>query len=403
MQALPPPERGGRLEDLRRFVNLPLTAGRDSERAWKLLIAWVLATFRPRGPYPILVLHGEQGSGKSFLVRIIRSLIDPNVALLRSEPRDMREIMIAANNVWVLAYDNLSYLESWFSDALCRLSTGGGLSTRELYSDSEEVIFDAQRPIVVNGIEELATRADLLDRSIILYLTTISEDNRQTEDDLWAQFDKERPHILGAILEMVSGILRHLRSVKLPRLPRLADFATWVTAAEPSLKWKQGTFLEIYEKNRCQAHELALDASVVAVVLQQAIAEGQSWKGTASELLKFLDQAAEEKTTRRQLWPKSPKALSNHLRRLAPNLRAIGMMIDFKRQGGTGDRHIIIERVCRDSSHASQPSYTDDEEAGQRSGDSPEYPSQPVTDGDGRDARVHTLSNVPEEVINLVD
>lgn len=40
--------------------------------------------------------------------------------------------MIAANNSWCLAYDDLSHVPPWLSDALCRLSTGGGFATREL-------------------------------------------------------------------------------------------------------------------------------------------------------------------------------------------------------------------------------------------------------------------------------
>ena len=111
-----------------------------------LLAAWLVAAFRPHGPYPILVLHGEQGSAKSTTARVLRALLDPNTAPLRGEPRDLRDVMIAASNGWIISFDNLSRIPHWLSDALCRLATGGGFSTRELYTDSEEVLFDAQRP-----------------------------------------------------------------------------------------------------------------------------------------------------------------------------------------------------------------------------------------------------------------
>jgi hypothetical protein len=107
---------------------------------------------------------------------VARRLIDPNGAPLRSEPREIRDIMIAATNGWIVAYDNLSRLPDWLSDALCRLSTGGGFSTRELCSDTDEVLFEAQRPVALNGIEELATRADLLDRAVLVYLPRISDE-----------------------------------------------------------------------------------------------------------------------------------------------------------------------------------------------------------------------------------
>src|SRR5205807_197923 len=119
--------------------------------AWTLLVGWLLGAFSPHGPYAMLALHGEQGSAKSTTARILRSLIDPNTSDLRSEPRNARELMIAATDGWVLAFDNLSDIQSWLSDALCRLSTGGGFATRQLHTDDEEVLFDAQRPLLITG------------------------------------------------------------------------------------------------------------------------------------------------------------------------------------------------------------------------------------------------------------
>ena len=60
--------------------------------------------------------------------------------------------MIAATNGWCLAFDNVSVIQAWLSDALCRLATGGGFATRGLYTDDEETIIDAQRPVVLNGV-----------------------------------------------------------------------------------------------------------------------------------------------------------------------------------------------------------------------------------------------------------
>src|SRR5262249_45420596 len=153
---------------------------------WYLLVAWMLAALRPQGPYPLLCLHGEQGSAKSTLARLLRASIDPNAANLRSDPREGRDVMIAATNGWVIALDNLSSLQPWLSDCLCRLATGGGYATRELYSDNEEFILDAQRPVVLTSIEDLASRGDLLDRAIVETLPAIPEERRRPEKELWA-------------------------------------------------------------------------------------------------------------------------------------------------------------------------------------------------------------------------
>jgi len=93
------------------------------------------------------------------------------------------------------------------SDALCRLATGGGLATRELYTDFDEIIFDAQRPIVLNGIEDVATRGDFADRAIVVYLEAISK--VRDEEVFWAEFGAAQPRILAALLDaMVSALSR---------------------------------------------------------------------------------------------------------------------------------------------------------------------------------------------------
>ena len=132
MLPLPVPGRDGSLSDLREFVNV------KDEEAWALLLCWLLHSFRPAGPFPVLVINGEQGSAKSTLTRLLELLLDPNVAAVRAEPRDVRDLMIAAQNSRVLALDNLSSMPTWLSDGLCRLATGGGMATRQLYTDDDE-------------------------------------------------------------------------------------------------------------------------------------------------------------------------------------------------------------------------------------------------------------------------
>src|SRR5262249_9032494 len=154
MHALPVPVAGGKLNELRSYVNLP------EEDAWILFTSWLVATLRPGSPFPILVVNGEQGSAKSTLSRIARALVDPNEAPLRGPPRDARDLMIAAGNSWIVTYDNLSGLSEYLSDCLCRLATGGGFGTRELYTDDGEKLFNVMRPIILNGIEDIVSRAD---------------------------------------------------------------------------------------------------------------------------------------------------------------------------------------------------------------------------------------------------
>ena len=350
MLPLPVPAAGGDLARLRVFVNV------ENDGDWVLLVAWLVGAFRPRGPYPVLVLHGEQGSAKSSTTRALRSLIDPNAAPIRTAPRDERDLMLSARNGWCLAFDNLSHISVSLSDGFCRLSTGGGFATRELYADLDETILDAQRPIVVNGIEEIATRGDLLDRAIILYLPSIPEGKRRSEAGIGADYEPARPALLGALLDAVSAALHNEPTTRLARLPRMADFATWVVAAEPALGWSPGTFLDAYAANRDAANDLTLDASLVSQAVRDFTRDQTgTWTGTATELLKALVEQVDEATTRQKGWPANGRALSNALRRLAPNLRAAGVAITFDiREAGTGKRTLRIGRVANFAPRASQ-------------------------------------------------
>src|SRR5262249_27076965 len=151
-------------------------------------------------------------------------------------------------NSWVTCWDNLSKLPIWLSDALCRLATGGAFATRQLYTDDEEILFKFQRPCIINGIEEVATRSDLIDRTLMLTLPPISPEDRIPEQEFWEQFYEARPKILGALLDAVSGALRRLPTVYVDQSPRMADFARWATAGEAALGMRPGEFLKAYEE-----------------------------------------------------------------------------------------------------------------------------------------------------------
>ena len=292
----------------------------------------------------MLVLNGEHGSAKSTTGKVLRRLVDPSKADLRAEPKDPRDLMIAATNGLVIAIDNISHIPTWLSDALCRLATGGGFSTRTLYENDEEMIFDAQRPVILNGINEIVTRGDLLDRALTLVCPVISEDDRRTEEEFWEEFRQARPVILGALLTAVSHAMAHVEGTKLERLPRMADFAVWAVAAEPALGLEPGKFINAYTGNRELANELVLDSSPVAVHLMSLVNDGH-WEGSAAELLRELNAKSGDKTQELKAWPKNPQSLSGKLRTLAPNLRAVGINVEFDKSSGTNSKRILRIRT----------------------------------------------------------
>lgn len=335
MQPLPVPTRGGSIETLRTFLNV------QTNRDFTLVVAWTLAVLRNQGPYPVLVLSGEQGSAKSTFSAILRSLLDPNTAPLRALPREDRDLFIAANNGPVLAFDNVSGLPSWISDTLCRLATGGGFAVRQLYTDQDEVLFDAARPIVLNGIEDIVSRPDLADRAIFLTLEPIPEERRRPEKELWTAFEVTRPQLLGTLFDAVCHGLKQLPETRLDSLPRMADFALWATACETAL-WPMGTFGAAYAGNRDEAVDSVIESDPVGSAIRSMMTARTEWTGTASELLGTLDEEVGEKVRKAKTWPSSANALSGRMRRAATFLRKVGIDIAFERKGRARTRIIRI-------------------------------------------------------------
>jgi hypothetical protein len=340
MQPLPTPLPGGSVGKLRVFLNV------KSDTDYVLVVAWSLAVLRGQGPYPVISFSGEQGSAKSTSSAILRALLDPNTAPLRALPREDRDLFIAAANGHVLAFDNVSGLPGGISDTLCRLATGGGFAVRQLYTDQDEVLFDASRPVILNGIEDIVTRPDLADRTVFITLEPIQEERRRPEAELWAAFEAERPRILGVLLDAVVHGLKRLPETRLEKLPRMADFALWATACETAL-WPAGTFWTAYCGNRDEAVEGVIDADPIAAAVRVVMATRTHWTGTASELLDALAETAGERVAKSKTWPDSPRALSSRLRRAATFLRKIGIETVFEREGRARTRTIHISTIQR--------------------------------------------------------
>jgi hypothetical protein len=292
MLPLPEPVRGGKIEELRPFLNVG-----GSDNNFVLTVCFILAALRELGPYPVLDLIGEHGAAKSTFSGVLRKLIDPNSAALRALPREDRDLFIAAVNAHLLVFDNISKLPDWISDTLCRLATGGGFATRQLYSDQDEALFDAMRPIILNGIEDFVSRPDLADRTIFLNLKDIADGKRKSLSSFWSDFERAHPRILGAVLDGVAHGLHQLPNTSLKAIPRMADFALWATACEQAF-WEAGTFAKAYEQNRDDAVQMVIEADLVATAVQSFMAARTVWRGTAADLLGALKMAVEEEQTK---------------------------------------------------------------------------------------------------------
>lgn len=335
---LPRPAAGGDLRELAALLNL-----RDG-RQFQLVVAFLLGVLRPEGPFPLLAISGEQGSAKSTFSRLVRSLVDPSAADLLAPPRNEEELMIMAANGHLLAFDNVSNISNAMADALCRLATGGTFAKRRLFTNDEQHLIRACRPVILNGIPDLLHRPDLADRSIGIELPPIADQKRLAESDLRRKLDELQPGLLGGLLDAVSTALRRLPDVTAPALPRMADFVRWVMAAEPALPWTTGTFAEAYAANRSEVQRTTLDNSPIGPLLLEVV----PFAGRVGELLAILERAADPLLRRDRGWPRTARDLGEQVRRLTGPLRSAGVVVTFPGRDKCG-RRVSLESDSRAS------------------------------------------------------
>ena len=320
MRPLPEPRRGGDIALLWQHTNIPA-----NRRV--MVLTWLLDGFRPDTPFPVLELVGEQGSAKSTTQSVLRSLVDPNKVMLRGRPKTVEDIFVAARNNWLVSYENLSGLTAEQQDAFCTLSTGGGFASRQLYTNGEEHVMETKRPVVLNGIAVVATRPDLIDRVIHVDMPTIPPETRKDDADTSAAWERDRPRVFGALLDLFADALRILPTVTLSRKQRMADFERLGEAVARALGFEPGEFQRQYAELVRAGIDRALESNAVAQVLDKYFEERCSpwnWQGTAGQLYDLLNyQPIPDRST----WPKSPKGLADQLRRIAPAYRAKGIEI----------------------------------------------------------------------------
>jgi hypothetical protein len=337
---VPVPSEDGSLDPLWKLLNV-------TPKQRPLLAGALLNGFHPNGPYFVTDYTGEQGLAKSCATRIHRTLIDPNETPLRSPPKEELDLQVQAANNRCVVLDNLSILPGWLSDAICRLATGGGHSSRLFYTNGEEFTLALKRPVILNGIEDVATRPDLAERVLQIELESIPDKRRMSERELWEKYEQLWPIMFSGLLNGLVCALRELPNVKLDALPRMADACLWASAGESAFGWPQGTFMSAYRENLDEGATASVEAHPVGMAIRCLLEDNIEWSGEPSQLLSTLTGIASEELLHAPGWPKTPRALSACMRRLAPALRRGGVKYESFR----GRRRMI--KLCRSANFTS--------------------------------------------------
>ena len=336
MQPMPDPVHGGSIGALWSIANVP-------EAMRPLVLAWLLDCLRPDTPFPGLELVGEQGSGKSTTAEALRRLIDPSGCNLRSAPKSIEDVFVAAGQNHVVAYENISHLTAPMQDALAILSTGGGFAKRQLFTDADEHVINVRRPWLVNGISICVTQQDLVDRVISVECPVIEV--RQSSSQQWQAFEAQLPQLLGALYSLAAAALHELPRVHLAKTdrPRLVEYVTLGMAMHQANEEDANEFLAQFKKTRIEAVARTLDASPVACAVTEFLECNP--QGIDAPVKVILRRLEDFKPMGADAWPRSPKGLGDALRRAAPALRQLG--IECKSMGNIGGKvHWALRRTA---------------------------------------------------------
>ena len=323
--ALPVPERGGALSDLRPFIH-----AKDED--FLVIVAFILACFRPAGPYPIFEIVGEQGGAKSTVTKLIQRLVDPTTTSGRGQARSEQDLAIAAHHRWLIAWDNCSDISHDMSDVLCRLSTGGTFATRTLYSNTAETVLGYCRPCVVNGIANLARRSDLLDRCWSVEVQRIPDHARRKEEEFWAAFDTAAPRIFGAVCDGLATALRDEPTLDLKTTQRLADAERWSCAGATVGGWTPQQVQSSLRGRQIAGLYRAVDEyPELWSKLQKLAVKG--WAGSVPELMEATHQTGSHST------------FGGLLKRLRPVFNGLGVDVEPFRQGHESIRGYRVKKA----------------------------------------------------------
>ncbi|MFE9296305.1 ATP-binding protein [Streptomyces niveus] len=344
MKPLPEPlADGDGLPKLRDLLN-------TSDEGFRLLVGWLVATFIPDLPHPILTFRGEQGTGKSKGAAMVIGIIDPSGAPKRTAPRDIKSWATQAFNSWALCLDNVSIIADWLSDALCRAVTGDGIVDRALYTDDDVVVLEFRRVLAMTTIDAGALAGDLAERLLTIELNLIPDHKRREEAELDAVYADAHASILASLFELLAQVLKVLPDVRLTERPRMADFARVLAAVDQVQGWNT---LESYKSSARDAVADVLDgepfAQAVVALVDSAGSEGVTL--TAQELLDAVH--APDRLPKK--WPKDSTRAAGQLKRLAPALRTVGVDVDDSQRQPKGNRSRLYQLTSSESRRKTAP------------------------------------------------
>ncbi|MBP9819120.1 hypothetical protein KBC79_00055 [Candidatus Woesebacteria bacterium] len=334
------PERGGRIHEFLKYINV------KDEASQLLILTYLPTAFFSDIERPILLMHGPEGSGKSTCFGFIRSIIDPSILESLDIKKNTDELAIQANEHYCFFIDNVSYLNQEISNSLCRFVTGEAYAKRKLYTDDTTFMMSFKRLVGLNGVAQFASAPDLLDRSIIINLRRLNDTERASNRELKRNFEREKSQLFGAVLDLVSTVMKTAHDLQFSHLPRLADYFRYGCAVTQGLGISIDQFENIYQANVDLQKEESLEASPIALIIRTFIDSHGNWSGPSAQLYGVLMPTATRLGLERYV-PAITVWLIRKIKTVENALFRAGIGIEVAKING--ERCITISKIAQDT------------------------------------------------------
>ena len=345
-------------EDLLNLTNV------KNQNHRHLLKVYIVSTLIPEIDHVILTTYGPKGAAKSFLLELIKKLVDPTKPTLLTLQRNIEQFIQQVNHNYINYYDNVKFIPYWLSDEMCKAVTGIGHTKRELYTNDNDIVYEHRRCLGLNGINVALTEADALDRSISIELEDIDEDRRKKEADLWKEFEKLKPKAFAYILDIIVKAIEIKSTLDLKRLPRMADFAEWGEAISQSMGYPPMSFIDIYTKNRNEQNIVAVNENLVGSMFLRHILNIEKESDPITEIRyepqelynALVDYAGDNGINiRGRQFPKDAASLVKKVKTVIPNLKTgFGILVNI---GRSADNTSVII-ISRKTTAVAEANYT---------------------------------------------
>lgn len=325
-----------------------------------LVKVYIISTLIPDIDHVILTTYGPKGAAKSFLLELVKKLIDPTKPILLTLHRNIDQFIQQNNHNYINYYDNVKYISSWLSDEICKAVTGIGYSKRQHYTDDEDIVYEHKRCLGLNGINIALTESDALDRCLFIELEEIEEENRKKESDLWKEFERIKPLVFGYILDVIAKTMQIKQTLDLKTLPRMADWTEWGEAISQAMGSPPNAFVQAYSENRNEQNIVAVNENFVGFLILEYIQDKERQFGEITTRIEFETQEFYKELVDfavnndiridgRQ-FPKDAGNLVKKINTIKPNLKAsYGIIIEIDRNSNTNKSIVVIYRKKKDT------------------------------------------------------